>query len=81
LAVGSLNREWYYFDRSGKVIIRIPLGPNLEASRPSRNGRLLVKDGFNFGYKNSAGKWAIPAKYNAEEDFEGGFASVQDGTK
>ena len=81
LAVGSLNHEWCYFDRTGKVIIRIPMGPHLDPSRPFRNGRLLVKEGFNFGYKDATGNWAIPARFNAANDFEGGFASVQDGTK
>jgi len=81
LAVGSLNREWCYFDRTGKIVIRVPMGEHLDPSRPFRNGRMLAKEGFNYGYKDATGNWAIPPKFNAANDFQGGFASVQDGAK
>jgi hypothetical protein len=81
LNFGALNREWCYFDRTGRVIIRIPFGPNLTGANLFVNGRLLVKDGFTYGYQDAAGKWAIPPKYNDAHAFEDGFAQVLDGTK
>ncbi len=81
LAIGSLNHDWCYFDRTGKIIIRIPMGPNLDRSRPFKDGRLAMKEGFNFGYKDATGNWAIPPKYNEASDFDNGLANVQDGTK
>src|ERR1039458_7563072 len=29
LPVGGLNHDWCYFDRTGRIVIRIPMGPNL----------------------------------------------------
>jgi hypothetical protein len=40
-----------------------------------------VKDGFMWGYKDTSGAWAIPAKYNDAENFKDGLARVQEGDK
>ncbi|MEO8131888.1 MAG: WG repeat-containing protein [Bryobacteraceae bacterium] len=81
LAFGGLDREWVYFDRTGKIIIRVSMGEHLIAANLFSNGRLLVKEGFNWGYKDSSGAWAIPAKYNDAQNFQSGFARVQEGAK
>ena len=81
LTLGGLNKEWVYFDRTGKIVIRIPFGPHLENPDLFVNGRLRVKDGFQWGYKDASGEWAIPAKYNDAENFKDGFARVQEGDK
>jgi hypothetical protein len=81
LPVGGLDREWVYFDRNGKIVIRIPFGEHLENPNPFHDGRLRFKEGFNWGYKDASGAWAIPAKYNDAQDFENGVALVQEGDK
>jgi hypothetical protein len=81
LPLGGLAKEWVYFDRTGKVVIRIPQGPHLEDPDPFVNGRLRVKDGFTWGYKDATGAWAIQAKYNDAENFKDGLARVQEGDK
>lgn len=63
-----------FVNRDGRVAIE-PEG-NLFV-----NGRLRVKDGFTWGYKDATGKWAIPAKYNDAENFKDGVARVQQGDK
>jgi hypothetical protein len=81
LPVAGLDHDWCYFDRTGKVIIRIPMGEQLTNAKLFANGRLLVKDGFNWGYKDATGAWAIPSKYNDAESFKDGVARVQEGAK
>jgi hypothetical protein len=81
LPAGGLDREWVYFDRSGKIEIRIPFGEHLENPNPFADGRLRFKQGFNWGYKDASGGWAIPPKYNDARDFENGTARVQEGDK
>ncbi|HJZ99432.1 MAG TPA: WG repeat-containing protein [Candidatus Solibacter sp.] len=81
LPLGGLGPDWVYFDRTGKVIIRISKGPHLENPDLFSNGRLRVKDGFTWGYKDASGAWAIPAKYNDAENFKDGLARVQEGDK
>jgi len=46
LPVGGLDHDWCYFDRTGKVVIRIPMGPQLNNANLFVNGRLRVKQGF-----------------------------------
>jgi hypothetical protein len=81
LPVAGLERDWCYFDRTGKIIIRVSMGTNLRNADLFANGRLRVKEGFTWGYKDASGKWAIPPKYNDAENFADGLARVQDGTK
>jgi hypothetical protein len=81
LPVGGLDREWVYFDRTGKIQIRIPFGEHLENPNPFADGRLRFKEGFNWGYKDASGGWAIPPKYNDARDFANGIAQVQEGDK
>jgi hypothetical protein len=81
LPLGGLGPDWVYFDHTGKIIVRISKGPHLEDPDLFSNGRLRVKDGFTWGYKDASGGWAIPAKYNDAENFKDGFARVQEGDK
>jgi hypothetical protein len=81
LPFGGLGTDWVYFDRTGKVIIRIPQGPHLDDPDVFADGRLRVKDGFTWGFKDASGAWAIPAKYNDAEGFKDGLARVQQGDK
>jgi len=81
LAFGGLDHDWCYFDRTGKIVIRVSMGEHLTAANLFSNGRLLVKEGFNWGYKDATGNWAIPAKYNDAQNFKDGFARVQEGAK
>jgi WG containing repeat len=81
LPFGGLDHDWCYFDRTGKIVIRVSMGPNLNGANSFVNGRLRVKEGFTWGYKDSSGTWAIPPKYNDAEDFKGGIARVQDRDK
>jgi hypothetical protein len=81
LPLGGLGSDWVYFDRTGKVVIRISKGPHLEDPDLFANGRLRVKDGFTWGYKDASGAWAIPPKYNDAENFKDGLARVQEGDK
>jgi len=46
LTLGGLGSDWAYFDRTGKVVIRISKGLHLENPDLFANGRLRVKDGF-----------------------------------
>jgi hypothetical protein len=81
LPVGGLDHDWCYFDRTGKTVIRISMGPHLNDADLFANGRLRVKEGFNWGFKDASGNWAIPPKYNDARNFQGGLAMVQDGAK
>jgi hypothetical protein len=81
LPLGGLGSDWVYFDRTGNVVIRISKGPHLEDPDLFANGRLRVKDGFTWGYKDASGAWAIAAKYNDAGNFENGVARVQEGDK
>ncbi len=76
-----IDREWCYFDRTGKVLIRVSMGEDLAAGDLFVDGRLRVKDGFTWGFKDSTGKWAIPPKYNDAKSFKDGLARVQQGDK
>ncbi len=77
----AIGHEWCYFDHTGKIIIRVSMGEHLEDGNMFVDGRLRVKDGFTWGYKDAAGNWAIPAKFNDAENFEHGRARVQLGDK
>lgn len=81
LPFGAFDREWRYFDHTGKVIVSVPFGEHLNPANLFADGRLLVKDGFTWGYKDARGNWAIPAKFNDASSFERGLARVQDGEK
>ena len=76
-----MDGGWCYFDRTGKIVIRISTGPSLKNADPFVNGRLRMKDGFTWGYKDATGAWAIPPKYNDAGDFRDGLARVQNGDK
>jgi hypothetical protein len=81
LPVGGRDHNWVYFDKTGKIIIQISMGEHLTNANLFASGRLLVKDGFTWGYKDATGAWAIPAKYNDAQNFKDGLARVQDGSK
>lgn len=76
LAVGGLNREWVYFDRSGKIILRVSM-EGKDRADAFHDGLLRFKEGFYWGFKNAAGDWAIPAKYDQVVDFKDGLARVE----
>ena len=76
LAVGGLNREWVYFDRTGKIILRVSM-EGKDRADAFHDGLLRFKDGFYWGFKNAAGNWAIPAKYDQVSDFQDGLARVE----
>ncbi len=83
LNFGGLKDEWCYFDRSGKIFLRLPMhvGGQLVGAQPFSNGRIRIKEGFTWGFKDASGTWAIPAKFNDAQDFKDGLAQVQDGAK
>lgn len=81
LPVAGLDHDWCYFDHTGKIIIRIPMGPHLNNANLFANGRLLVKEGFTWGFKDASGNWALPPKYNDAQNFKNGLAQVQNGVK
>ena len=81
LAFGGLNHDWCYFDRTGRIVIRVPMGEHLNPANLFANGRLRVKDGFTWGFKDAAGNWAIAPKFNDAQDFKDGLARVQQGDK
>src|SRR6185436_13473372 len=81
LPVGGLDHDWVYFDRTGKIIMRVSMGEHLTNANLFVNGRLLMKEGFTWGYKDATGAWAIPPKYNDAQNFKDGLARVQDGAK
>jgi len=76
LAVGGLNREWVYFDRTGKIMLRVSM-EGRDRADAFHEGLLRWKEGFYWGYKNAAGEWAIAAKYDAATDFKDGLARVE----
>ncbi|MBL8176617.1 MAG: WG repeat-containing protein [Bryobacterales bacterium] len=76
LAVGGLNREWVYFDRTGKIILRLPM-EGRDRADAFQDGLLRWKEGFYWGYRNAAGEWAIEARYDAASDFKDGLARVE----
>lgn len=57
------------------------MGEHLNNADLFANGRLRMKQGFTWGFKDSSGNWAIPPKYNDAENFQNGFSRVQDGVK
>jgi hypothetical protein len=81
LNVTAIGHDWCYFDRTGKIIIRVSMGDQLVPGNPFVDGRIRVKDGLVWGYKDATGNWAIPANYNDAENFRNGFARVQQGDK
>ncbi len=76
LAVGGLDRQWVYFDRTGKVLISIPM-EGRDRADGFHDGLLRVKEGFYWGYKDASGKWSIPAKFDNAGNFEDGVAQVE----
>lgn len=76
LAVGGLNREWVYFDRTGQIILRVSM-EGRDRADGFHEGLLRWKEGFYWGYKNAAGEWAIAAKYDSASDFKDGLARVE----
>lgn len=76
LAVGGLNREWVYFDRTGKIILRVSM-EGKDRADGFHDGLLCFKEGFYWGFKNAAGNWAIAAKYDQVSDFKDGLARVE----
>ena len=81
LPVGGLDHDWVYFDRTGKIVIRISMGPHLNDSIQFADGRLRVKEGFTWGFMDNTGKWAIAPKFDDAGDFKDGMARVEAGTK
>jgi len=83
LNFGGLDDQWCYFDPTGKIILRLPMhvGGQLVGAQSFVNGRIRVKEGFTWGFKDASGAWAIPPKFNDAQNFQDGFAQVQDGAK
>ena len=77
----AIDRDWCYFDRTGKIVIRVSMGEHLVPAIAFVNGRLRVKDGFTWGYKDATGNWAIPARFNDAQNFKDGIARVQQADK
>jgi len=76
LAVGGLDRHWCYFDKTGKIILRLPMEGH-DRAPGFKDGLLVWKEGFYWGYKDVSGAWAIEPKFDDARDFENGTASVQ----
>lgn len=76
LAVGGLDRNWCYFDRTGKIILRLPMEGH-DRAPAFRDGLLRWKEGFHWGFKDASGGWAIAAQFDDARDFENGLASVE----
>jgi len=76
LAVGGLDREWCYFDRTGNIVLRLPMEGH-DRAPGFKDGLLRWKEGFHWGYKDVKGAWAIEPKFDDARDFEGGVAGVQ----
>lgn len=76
LAVGGLDRNWCCFDKSGKIILRLPLDGH-DRAPGFRDGLLRWKEGFHWGYKDPSGAWAIEPKFDDAQDFNNGIASVE----
>lgn len=75
LAVGGLERNWVYFDKTGKIILRLPMEGH-DRAPGFHEGLLLWKEGFYWGYKNASGEWALQPKYDEATDFNKGKAFV-----
>jgi hypothetical protein len=76
LAVGGLNREWVYFDKTGNIILRVSM-EGKDRADAFHDGLLRWKEGFYWGYRNASGEWAIPAKFDDVTDFKDGLARVE----
>ncbi|MEO6758803.1 MAG: WG repeat-containing protein [Saprospiraceae bacterium] len=76
LAVGGLEREWCYFDKTGEIILRLPMDGH-DRAPGFKDGLLRWKDGFHWGYRDVKGAWAIAPKFDDARDFENGVAGVQ----
>jgi hypothetical protein len=76
LAVGGLERHWVYFDRKGKIVMRVSM-EGKDRADGFHDGLVRMKEGFFWGYKNAAGEWAIAPKFDEAGDFENGRARVE----
>lgn len=76
LAVGGLDRDWCYFDRTGKIILRLPMEGH-DRAPGFHDGLLRWKETFYWGYRDASGAWAIEPKFDDALDFENGRARVE----
>jgi hypothetical protein len=76
LAVGGLERQWCYFDKTGKIVMRLPMEGH-DRAPGFHDGLVVWKEGFYWGYRDATGAWAIPAQFDDARDFERGVASVE----
>ncbi len=65
------------------MLLRLPMrvGGQLVGAQPFSSGRIRVKEGFTWGFKDASGAWAIPPKFNDARNFKDGLAQVQEGAK
>jgi WG containing repeat len=76
LAVAGFERQWCYIDRTGAIVLRLPMEGHDRADA-FEDGLLRWKEGFYWGYKDARGEWAIKPQYDEAESFEKGRARVQ----
>lgn len=76
LAVGGFERDWCYFDKTGKIILRLPMDGH-DRAPAFVDGLLVWKEGFKWGFKDINGNFEIEARYDDARSFENGLASVE----
>jgi len=57
------------------------VGGQLVGAQSFANGRIRVKEGFTWGFKDASGALAIPPNFNDVQNLQDRFAQVQDGAK
>ncbi|MBU1068567.1 WG repeat-containing protein, partial [Myxococcota bacterium] len=73
LCRATLGRDTVYFDTTGKKMLTVAMNADVF----SEGLAIVQAPGFKFGFIDRTGKLAIPAIYQAAQDFHGGFAAVQ----
>lgn len=81
----SKNRQYYFINLKGEKLateikdFKLIDGFGFDL-KGFEDGLVPVKQGEKWGYLNTEGKLAIPAKYDHVTDFNGGFAPVKSGS-
>jgi hypothetical protein len=80
----SKGRQYYFINTKGEKLDTEIKGFKLMDGfgfdlKGFEDGLVPVKSGEKWGYLNTAGKLAIPAKYDHVTDFSGGYAPVKKG--
>lgn len=81
LAIVVVDKAFKVINLKGEAIsVEVPKYTDA-ASKKFNDGLFAIKAGDKCGYLNTSGKLAIPLKYDAATDFDGGYAVVKSGTK